>query len=253
MSFPSEFLDEIRNRIALVDLISRRVKLKKRGREHEGLCPFHNEKTPSFTVSEAKGFFHCFGCGAHGDAIGWVMKIEGLSFPEAVEKLAGQAGLAIPERSPEQQEAARRRAGLLEVLEAAAQWFESELAGSGGAGARGYLERRGVRPETRAAFRLGFAPDRRGALRLGLNAKGVDDSQLAEAGLIKAVEGEGTPRGLLLQPADLPDHRSARPGHRLRRPGARRVQGQVPELARDAAVSQGAGALQPCPGAPGGA
>ncbi len=194
MSFPSEFLDEIRNRIALVDLISRRVKLKKRGREHEGLCPFHNEKTPSFTVSEAKGFFHCFGCGAHGDAIGWVMKIEGLSFPEAVEKLAGEAGLAIPERSPEQQEAARRRAGLLEVLEAAAQWFESELAGSGGAGARGYLERRGVRPETRAAFRLGFAPDRRGALRLGLNAKGVDDSQLAEAGLIKAVEGEGTPR-----------------------------------------------------------
>ncbi len=194
MSFPSEFLDEIRNRVALADLISRRVKLKKRGREHEGLCPFHNEKTPSFTVSEAKGFFHCFGCGAHGDAIGWVMKVEGLSFPEAVEKLAAETGLAMPERTPEQQEAAHRRAGLLEVLEAAAQWFQSELAGSGGAEARAYLERRGVRPETSAAFRLGFAPDRRGALRLALNAKGVDDSQLVEAGLIKAVEDGGAPR-----------------------------------------------------------
>lgn len=117
MAFPPEFLDEIRARVSLPDLVGRRVKLKKRGREHEGLCPFHNEKTPSFTVSEAKNFFHCFGCGAHGDAIGFVMRSEGLPFPEAVEKLAAEAGLKVPESSPQERETARRQAGLFEVLE----------------------------------------------------------------------------------------------------------------------------------------
>ncbi len=88
MSFPPAFLDEIRARVALAEVIGRRVNLRKQGREHQGLCPFHNEKTPSFTVSEDKGFYHCFGCGAHGDLIGFVMNSEGLAFPEAVEKLA---------------------------------------------------------------------------------------------------------------------------------------------------------------------
>jgi DNA primase len=194
MSFTPEFLDEIRARVPLADVIGRRVKLVKRGREHQGLCPFHNEKTPSFTVSEDKGFYHCFGCGAHGDVIGFVMRGEGLSFPEAVERLAGQAGLEVPATSPEDRAAHRRRADLLDVMEAAAAWFEEQLQGSGGATARGYLERRGLNPETAAAFRLGFAPDRRGVLRSALNARGIDDDQLAEAGLIKRPEDGGPPR-----------------------------------------------------------
>ncbi|HSR71384.1 MAG TPA: DNA primase [Kiloniellales bacterium] len=194
MAFPPAFLDEIRARVPLAELVGRKVRLVKRGREHSGLCPFHNEKTPSFTVSEDKGFYHCFGCGAHGDAIGFVMRTEGLAFPEAVERLASLAGLEMPVSSAEEQATARRRAGLLEVLEAAAAWFESQLREPGGAEARAYLERRGVSSETTAAFRLGFAPDKRGLLRAALNARGLDDAQLAEAGLIKRAEGESAPR-----------------------------------------------------------
>ncbi len=194
MAFPPEFLEEIRARVALPGVIGRRVKLTRRGREHVGLCPFHNEKTPSFTVSDDKGFFHCFGCGAHGDVITFITRTEGLSFLETVERLAGEAGLPMPRETPAERTAARRRAGLLEVLEAVASWFEAQLAESTGAPARAYLARRGVQPETGRAFRLGFAPDRRGALREALHAKGIDDEQLAEAGLIKRPEGGGTPR-----------------------------------------------------------
>src|ERR687885_1948887 len=102
MAFPPGFLDELRARISLADLVGRRVRLVRRGREHSGLCPFHNEKTPSFYVVEDKGFFHCFGCGAHGDAIGFVMQTRNLAFPEAVEELAKEAGLEVPRASPEE-------------------------------------------------------------------------------------------------------------------------------------------------------
>ncbi|MEM7223033.1 MAG: DNA primase [Pseudomonadota bacterium] len=190
MSFPTSFLDEIRARIGLAELIGRRVQLRKQGREHQGLCPFHNEKTPSFTVSEDKGFYHCFGCGAHGDAIGFVMNSEGLAFPEAVEKLAAEAGLEVPRDQPRDPEAEKRRADLFEVLEQATQWFEAQLAGQGGAEARDYLAGRGVTDGTRAAFRLGFAPKQRGSLRQAMNAKGIADGQLIEAGLIKAPEDD---------------------------------------------------------------
>lgn len=185
MAFPPEFLDEIRARVSLAGIVGRRVKLTKRGHEHSGLCPFHSEKTPSFTVSEEKGFYHCFGCGAHGDSIGFVMRVEGLSFPEAVERLAGEAGLEVPRASPEERAAERRRADLYDVVEAAAAWFEERLAAPEGAQARAYLNGRGLRAETVAAFRLGFAPDKRGVLRAALNARGLNDAQLAEAGLIK--------------------------------------------------------------------
>jgi DNA primase len=191
MTFPPQFLDELRARIVLADLIGRRVKLRKRGREQEGLCPFHSEKTPSFTVSEDKGFFHCFGCGAHGDAIGFVMRGEGLSFPEAVEKLAGEVGLPVPQSSPEERAAARRRTDLGEVLEQACGWFEAQLQGRAGETARGYLSGRGLRAETVAQFRLGFAPGRRGSLQKALNAKGIGDDLLVEAGLLKRPEDGG--------------------------------------------------------------
>ena len=100
MAFPPGFLDELRSRVSLADLVGRRVRLVRRGREHSGLCPFHNEKTPSFYVVEDKGFFHCFGCGAHGDAIGFIMRADNLDFIEAVERLAGEAGIAVPQADP---------------------------------------------------------------------------------------------------------------------------------------------------------
>src|SRR5690554_4307932 len=108
MSFDPNFLDRLRDQVSIAEVIGRRVRLTRKGREHSGLCPFHNEKTPSFTVSEDRGFFHCFGCGAHGDVIGFVMKTEGLSFPEAVEKLAAEANLPMPARAPHEAEARRQ-------------------------------------------------------------------------------------------------------------------------------------------------
>ncbi len=190
MTLSTEFLDEIRARLSLADVVGRKVKLVKKGREHSGLCPFHNEKTPSFTVSEDKGFYHCFGCGAHGDVIGFVMQTEGLSFPEAAERLALEAGLQMPVSSPQDREAAQRRADLYEVLDAATGWFQEQLHTAGGAEARAYLERRAVAPETAAIFRLGFAPDQRGALRKAMNARGYDDDRLVEAGLMKRPDPE---------------------------------------------------------------
>ena len=101
---------------SLADLVGRRVRLTRRGREHSGLCPFHNEKTPSFYVVEDKGFFHCFGCGAHGDAIGFIMRADNLDFVEAVERLAGEAGIAVPQQTPQERERAQRQKTLLEAL-----------------------------------------------------------------------------------------------------------------------------------------
>lgn len=137
MAFDPAFLDELRMRVALAEVVGRRTKLVKRGREHSGLCPFHNEKTPSFTVNEDKGFFHCFGCGAHGDVIGFVMRTENLSFPEAVEKLANEAGLQLPNLTREAREEGRVRQSLHAVLEAAALWFSQELQGPRGRAGQG--------------------------------------------------------------------------------------------------------------------
>lgn len=185
MAFPPEFLDEIRRRVGLADVIGKRTKLTRKGREHLGLCPFHKEKTPSFTVNEDKGFYHCFGCGAHGDVIGFVMQTEGLSFPETVEKLAAEGGLQVPRSSPEDRAREQRRAGLFEVLEMACLWFQEQLAAPVGEEARRYLHDRAVIPDAVRGFRLGFAPGKRGGLRQAMNAKGVNDTLLAEAGLIK--------------------------------------------------------------------
>src|ERR1700744_4486935 len=127
MSFPPAFLDEIRARVPLAEVIQRRTRLVKRGREYSGLCPFHNEKSPSFTVNEDKGFFHCFGCGAHGDVIGFVMRIENLGFPGGGERLAGEAGLEVPRATPEERQRAERQKPRGEVLEAAAQFYEAQL------------------------------------------------------------------------------------------------------------------------------
>ncbi|MFO0996530.1 MAG: DNA primase [Alphaproteobacteria bacterium] len=189
--FPPQFLDEIRARVALAETVGRRVRLQRRGREHVGLCPFHNEKTPSFTLNEDKGFFHCFGCGAHGDVIGFVMRTEGLSFPEAVERLAEQAGLQVPETSPAERERAVRQQTLGTVLEAACVWYEKQLKDRAGREARDYLRGRGLTDETITRFRLGYAPDSRHALKGALAQQKVEESLAIEAGLLRRPEGGG--------------------------------------------------------------
>ena len=190
MAFPPGFLDELRDRISLSGLVGRRVKLVRRGREYAGLCPFHHEKTPSFYVVDDKNFFHCFGCGAHGDAIGYVMRADNLDFLEAVEKLAGEAGLTVPQATPEERERAQRQKTLLETLEAAAAFYEGRLWGPAGSRARDYLRARGLDPDTIRRFRLGWASEDRQALRHAL-AKDFPEALLREAGLIhNPAEGE---------------------------------------------------------------
>src|SRR3954452_74502 len=192
MAFPPGFLDELRSRISLADLVGRRVRLVRRGREHSGLCPFHNEKTPSFYVVEDKGFFHCFGCGAHGDAIGFIMRADNLDFIEAVERLAGEAGIAVPAQTPHERERAQRQKTLLEALAAAAEFYEAQLWGPGGARAREYLTRRGLDQETIRRFRLGWAPDDRQSLRRAL-ASEFPEALLREGGLLRVPDDGSTP------------------------------------------------------------
>jgi len=193
MAFPPGFLDELRSRISLSGLIGRSVKLVRRGREYAGLCPFHHERTPSFYVVEDKSFFHCFGCGAHGDAIGFVMRNDNLDFIEAIEKLAGEAGLAVPRATPQERERAQQQKTLLGALEAAAAFYEAHLASPAGALARNYLGERGIDGETTRRFRLGWAPDDRQALRHSLS-RDFPESLLIEAGLLRrpssAAKGE---------------------------------------------------------------
>ena len=189
MSFPTAFLDDIRSRVPLASVIGRSVRLIRKGREYSGLCPFHNEKTPSFTVNEEKGFFHCFGCGAHGDVITFEMRIAHLSFPEAVEKLAQAAGMAMPVQAPEEREKERRAASLYDAVEAAAAFFESQLRAPAGREALDYLRRRGLDEETIGRFRLGFAPEGRTQLKQALKA--IPEPLAVEAGLLIRPDGGG--------------------------------------------------------------
>ncbi len=182
MSLSPAFLDELRARVPVSGVVGRRVKLIRAGREMKGCCPFHNEKSPSFYVNDDKGFYHCFGCGAHGDVIRFMTDNMGLPFMEAVKQLAAEAGLDVPAASPEARQRAEVADSLGELTARAATWFQAQLAGDGGAGARAYIERRGLRPETVKAFALGYSPDSRTALRGHLKDAATD--KLLEAGLI---------------------------------------------------------------------
>lgn len=184
MAFPPRFLDDIRDRVGLADVVGRRVKLVRKGREYLGLCPFHNEKTPSFTLNPDKGFYHCFGCGAHGDVFSFVKNTESLSFPETVERLAEEAGLPMPEQTPEDRARERKRTGLLEATEAAAAWFAAQLRTDRGKPALDYLSGRGIDDATIGRFRLGFAPDSRNSLKRALTGQGFGEEVLVEAGLL---------------------------------------------------------------------
>jgi DNA primase len=191
MAFPPRFLDELRQRVSLAEIVGRRVKLIRRGREFTGLCPFHNEKTPSFSVVEEKCFYHCFGCGAHGDVIGFTMQTENLSFPEAVEQLARRAGLEVPQESREERERAERQATLQTTVDAACAFFENMLHGPEGRAARAYLEQRGLDDATIRRFRLGFAPDGRDKLKRAVMSATMPEALLLEAGLLRKPEGGG--------------------------------------------------------------
>ena len=182
------FLDELRARTLLSGLIGRSIKLQRAGREFKACCPFHNEKTPSFYVNDDKGFYHCFGCGAHGDAIRYLTDAQGLPFLDAVKELAAAAGMEMPAPDPRAAEQAARASSLADVTEAAAAWFTGQLNGIAGAEARAYLDRRGVSAPIRVAFGLGFAPDSRDKLKAALDTHGLD--KLVEAGLLISVDGK---------------------------------------------------------------
>lgn len=168
------------------EVIGKRMPLKKHGREYQGLCPFHNEKSPSFTVNDEKAFFHCFGCGAHGDAIEFIRKVDRLTYPEAIEQLARDAGIALPTPSEAESRRAEVDKTLYDVLEAATQWFERQLNTTTGTLALDYVTRRGLKPETLRNFRIGYAPEDRTGLHSHLTKAGYSKQLQAQAGLIIA-------------------------------------------------------------------
>jgi DNA primase len=188
MKFSNAFLDEIRARVPVSQVVGARVQLRKSGRELAGLSPFNAEKTPSFTVNDQKGFYHDFSSGKHGDVFTFLMETEGLTFPEAVERLAATAGVPMPARDRESEERDRQRASLHDVLALAAQIFEATLHQSVGAKARGYLADRRLDPATQRQFGLGYAAPDRFALRDALAARGVEAKKMIEAGLL--IHGE---------------------------------------------------------------
>ncbi|MDE2577417.1 MAG: DNA primase [Hyphomicrobiales bacterium] len=193
MRFPPSFIDEIKARLPVSQVVGRRVKLKKEGREWRGLSPFTAEKTPSFYVNDSKARWFDFSAGRNGNIFDFVMETEGLSFPEAVEKLAGDAGLALPKMTQEEVVREARRATALEAAELAARFFEARLQGADGARARGYLADRGIGPALQKEFRIGYAPRERYQLRDHLAGKGVDVETMIEAGLLVTGEGIAVP------------------------------------------------------------
>ncbi|HWJ71420.1 MAG TPA: DNA primase [Sphingobium sp.] len=192
MSLTPQFLDELRARTTLSALIGKSVKILKAGREYKACCPFHHEKTPSFTINDEKGFYHCFGCGVHGDAIRWMTDQRGLPFMEAVKELAEAAGLDMPAPDPHAARRAEAARSLHDVTTGAQAWFVAQLEGLEGTEARGYISKRGISEKTRRAFGLGFAPDSRGKLKAAL--KEFPEAMLVESGmLIQPEEDAGKP------------------------------------------------------------
>lgn len=194
MALPAAFLDELRARTPLAAVIGRRVKLARSGRQWKGCCPFHGEKTPSFYVYD--DHYHCFGCGAHGDAITFVMQSQGAGFTEAVEQLAAEAGLDVPKPSPQAAEAERRRLDLHGVLEAAAAAFQRRLFLAEGRAGLDYLRGRGLSDETIRRFGLGWSGEGRGSLIAELGREGIGPDLLAEAGLLRPADPGARPAEL---------------------------------------------------------
>ncbi|WP_259782137.1 DNA primase [Aestuariispira ectoiniformans] len=186
MAFPPGFLDEIKARVSLVDVVGRSVQLRQKSRgDFWGLSPFNTEKTPSFHVREDQGFYHCFASGEHGDLFTFLMKTEGLSFPEAVEQMAELAGLEVPKATPEQAAREKKRHSLYEVTEAACRYYQKALRRPEGREALDYLKSRGLSDETIAEFRLGYSPNEGSGLWQAMKDEGIDMDLLVEAGIYR--------------------------------------------------------------------
>ncbi|WP_048757137.1 DNA primase, partial [Afipia felis] len=186
MRFTPQFLDDLRARLPVSEVVGKRVKLKRAGKEWKGLSPFHQEKTPSFTVNDQKGFYHDFSSGKHGNIFDFVMETEGVGFVEAVERLASLAGMALPAVTPDAARHEQRRRTLYDVMELASKFFAETLASRTGAKARGYLADRSISPATQLQFRMGYAPGERFALKEHLGSHGVSVDDMVEAGLLIA-------------------------------------------------------------------
>ncbi len=183
-------IEQIRDTLLPSNIISRKVSLKQKGAgEFTGLCPFHSEKTPSFTVSDEKGFYHCFGCGAHGDVIGFISQTEGMSFKDAVEKLAHECGIQLPKYSPKQVEQEQKENSFFEVFELATVYYEQQLNTPEGKKALEYLKRRGLKPEIIKQFRLGYAPLNHSEMRTKHLTKFSDDMIAESTVLVKGQSG----------------------------------------------------------------
>jgi DNA primase len=191
MRFTPQFLDELRARLPVSEVVGRRVKLKRAGREWKGLSPFQQEKSPSFTVNDQKGFYHDFSSGKHGDIISFLMETEGVGFAEAVERLAAMAGVPLPAATPDAARHEQRRKTLYDVMELAAKFFADTLASRNGAKARGYLGDRAISPAVQLQFRIGYAPGERFALKEHLGSHGIPVEDMVEAGLL--VSGDDIP------------------------------------------------------------
>ncbi|MCV0381851.1 MAG: DNA primase [Erythrobacter sp.] len=181
MALSPQWLDELRTRVTLSAIVGRDVRLTKAGREFKACCPFHDEKTPSFYVNDAKGFYHCFGCEAHGDAIGWMIEQRGMPFMDAVKELAATAGMEVPAPDPVAAKRAEKRASLVDVTGAAQEWFVDKLRSADGAKARDYLAKRGFSDRIVAEFGFGYAPDSKQALARDLSR--FEDDMLLESGM----------------------------------------------------------------------
>src|ERR1700754_5219778 len=188
MRYGDGLLDEIRNRTDLVALVGRRVKLVRKSREMWGCCPFHQEKSASFKVSNERRTYKCFGCGKGGDCFRWLVETEGLSFPESVEKLAAEAGVELPKWSPEDEAREQKRKSLYDIVELAAQFYEAQLRESGGQEARSYLKHRGLDGHAAKQFRLGYAPAAGQALIEFLKGNNVTQDDMLAAGLARPAE-----------------------------------------------------------------
>ena len=190
MSLPPGFLDELRTRSSLSQVVGRKVIWDAR-KSNQGKgdmwapCPFHQEKSASFHVDDRKGFYYCFGCHAKGDAISFVRETENVSFMEAVQILAGEAGMPMPERDPQAAEKADKRTKLVEAMELAVRWFQLQLKTAAAADARAYLDRRGLNAEALARWEIGFAPESWQGLWDALKGKNIEDQLILEAGLAK--------------------------------------------------------------------
>ena len=190
MAVPPEFIEDLRQRVPLSDVIGRRVKLIRKGHRHIGLCPFHAEKTPSFSVVDDDGFYHCFGCGVHGDAISFLRETEGLDFIEAIERLAEMAGLTLPRSTPQDSVALRQRKVVLDILEETTSFFEAALRSDDGRNARLYLKQRGLDRAIAETYRIGYSP--RNGLRVALGSKGFSDLDMLTAGVVGKSQRDGS-------------------------------------------------------------